>query len=312
MSAWLERLASGPPALLDGGLGTQLIARGLVLGEAPEVWNLTRPDDVTSVHRAYVAAGSEAVHTNTLGASPARLAGFGLADQCEALNRAAVALARAAGARFVIGDVGPTGESLARAPSGPSGRAGQPGQSGQPGQPGDPGAWTASFAAQGRALAGAGVDALHVETMSDVREASIALAALRQAAPGVPIMVSLTFDQTPRGFVTYHGDALGPGLTRLVAEGADVVGANCTLTSAAMGALAAEALAAVAAPLVLQPNAGQPRVTPEGVVYDQEPEVFAEQVAALAGGRVRAVGGCCGTDPRFIAALAERLGQATA
>jgi methionine synthase I (cobalamin-dependent) len=125
-------------------------------------------------------------------------------------------------------------------------------------------------------------------------------------------MVSLTFDQRRGGFSTFLGDPLGPSLARLAAEGADVVGANCTVTSAAMGALAAEALAGVAAPLILQPNAGQPRATPAGVVYDQAPEVFAAQVAALAGGRVRAVGGCCGTDPRFIAALAERLARGTA
>jgi 5-methyltetrahydrofolate--homocysteine methyltransferase len=278
------------PLVLDGGLGTMLMARGLGRGEPPERWVLERPDDVRAVHRAYAQAGSDAVHTCTFGANPIRLRAFGLAEQCQEMNRRAVALAREARPDFVIGDVGPSGEYLP-----PVGKA-------------EPDAWHAAFRAQGDALATAGVDGLHVETMSDLREAQVALAALRDVAPGLPIAVSLTFERKRRGFFTVMGNALA-------AAGADAVGANCSVASGDMQELAAGALAGLTRagidlPLVVQPNAGQPRMVDDGVRYDQAPEQFAADLAAMAALGVRAVGGCCGTDPRFIAALCRRLGRA--
>ncbi len=288
------RLREGPVVVLDGGLGSMLVARGLSGGEAPELWNLDRPDDVAAVHRAYVDAGSEAVHTNTFGATPIRLAPFGLADRCEAINQAAVQLAREAGPRFVLGDVGPTGEYLA------------------PVGDGDLIRWRESFSIQGAALAAAGVDAFHVETMSDLREAEVALDALREVAPDTPVLVSLTFDRKRRGFFTVMGNRVGGSLQRLSDAGAVTVGANCSLVSEDMADLAAEARAAVEAPLVFQANAGQPRMTEQGTIYDQTPAAFAWDVAAMASAGAAAVGGCCGTDPRFIAALCRALGGATA
>lgn len=285
-----ERLEEGPPLLLDGGLGTMLIARGLRPGSPPELWNVERPEDVLAVHRAYVEAGSEAVHTNTFGASPARLAAFGLEARSEELTRAGVDLARRAGAPFVIGDAGPTGEYLP-----PVGAA-------------DEAAWRRSFERQGRAFAEAGVDAIHVETVSDGREARVALDALRAAAPGVPVLVSLTFDRKRRGFFTAFGDRPVEALAALAGAGAFAVGANCSLTSPDMADLAREVRSALATRLVFQPNAGRPEVTPEGVRYGQTAEAFAADMAALAAEGAAAVGGCCGTDPTFIRALRARLG----
>lgn len=285
-----ERLAARAPLLLDGGMGSALIARGLKLGTPPESWNLERGDDVTAVHRAYVEAGSEALHTNTFGASPVRLAQFGLDARCEEINRAAVAIARAAGPRFVIGDVGPTGEYLP-----PVGH-------------GDPGGWRDAFARQGRALAEAGVDAFHVETMSDAREARVALEALLAVAPGIPVMVSMTFEQKKRGFFTVMGNPLVASLAELAAAGASAVGANCSVASPAMLAMMAEAAAGVTAPLVAQPNAGTPVEAPGGSFrYAQAPEDFAADMAEVARLGVRALGGCCGTDARFVAALRDAL-----
>ena len=289
MSALLERLASNAPLLLDGGLGSMLIARGLAGGAPPEAWVLDRPDELRAVHRAYVEAGSEAIHTCTFGANPIRLATCGLGERFGAIQGAAVALARDAGPRFVLGDVGPTGEY--RPPVGT----------------GDPVEWREAFLAQGRLLAEAGVDALHVETMSDLTEALVALEALREAAPGVPVLVSLTFDRKRRGFFTAMGDPLAASLRRLADAGADAVGANCSVTSEDMRALAAEAVGAVAVPVVLQPNAGQPRLTAAVPCYDQSPAAFAADMAFAAGLGAGAVGGCCGTDPAFIAALRQRL-----
>jgi len=288
--SFLERLSSGRPLLLDGGLGTMLIARGLEPGEPPEPWTLARPDDVLAVHRAYVQAGSEAVHTNSFGANARRLLRHGLIDRVQELNTAAVGLARQSGAAWVIGDVGPTAEYLP-----PMGAA-------------EPATWRAAFSTQAQALVAAGADALHVETISDLREAVLALEALREAAPGVPLMISLAFEHKKRGFFTLMGDHLADALRSLAAAGADAVGANCGITSPSMLALAQQALQVLDRPLVCQPNAGAPRSIQGGIVYDQSPAAFADDMAAIAALGAKAVGGCCGTDPRFIVALRARLG----
>jgi 5-methyltetrahydrofolate--homocysteine methyltransferase len=291
-SKFLERLRTGEPLVLDGGFGSMLIAHGLPRGAPPDAWTLERPEVLESIHRAYVEAGSEAVHANTFGANGVRLARFGLAEKMAELNAAAVARARSAGAGFVIADVGPTGEALP-----PVGAA-------------SPEALRAAFLAQAQALAATDVDALHVETMTDLREAKLALDALKEGAPDLPVLVSLTFERKKKGFFTIMGDALAPALRELVEAGAVAVGANCSITSADMQVLASEALAAVQVPLVLQPNAGAPEVVDDKVVYKQAPEAFADDMAAVAALGVRAVGGCCGTDPRFIVALCARLGRA--
>jgi 5-methyltetrahydrofolate--homocysteine methyltransferase len=293
-----ERLLLGPCLLLDGGLGSMLIAAGLPSGAPPDRWNLERPETVRRVHRDYVEAGSEAIHCNTFGSNPTRLARFGLADRCEEINRTGVLLARQAGSAFLIGDMGPTGEYLP-----PIGQ-------------GDPELWREGFARQAKSLAEAGVDALHLETMSDLREALLALESSRQAAPGLPVLVSLTFERKKRGFFTVMGDPLCASLASLARAGAVAVGANCSVTCADMRVLAEEALrdgalTKLSAPLVVQPNAGQPRLAAGTVVYDGTAEEFAALMAPLAAGvstrPVAALGGCCGTDPRFITALKLRL-----
>jgi len=288
------RLQAGPVLLLDGGLGSSLIERGLAAGMAPDAWNLERPADVAAVHRSFVEAGSEAIHANTFGGNRIRLARAGLAGRSGEVNAAAVALARGAGAAFVIADLGPTGEYL------------------PPVGAGDPEAWAAAFLEQAKVLIDAGVDGIHLETMSDLREAQIGLAAVRALSVDLPVLASLTVERKKRGFFTVMGDPLVPALQALRGAGADVVGANCTLGSADFRALAEEALSA-GLPVVLQPNAGQPEVAAGRVVYRQTPEAFANDLAAVlalsgdGGGRIAAVGGCCGCDARFVAALCRRI-----
>jgi 5-methyltetrahydrofolate--homocysteine methyltransferase len=289
VSAFARRLLEPRPLLLDGGLGTQLIAAGLEAGQPPERWVLEHPERVLAVHRDYVAAGAELIHPCTFGANRLRLRPFGMEDRLEEINTRAVALARQAGAPWVLGDIGPVGEYLP-----PVGK-------------GDPEIWRGAFEEQAALLARQDIDGFHIETMSDLREARVALAAIQAVAPALPVMVSMTFDRKRRGFFTVMGDPLAASLRALAHDGAVAVGANCSITSPDMRDLATEALAAVVLPVVLQPNAGQPRVTAEGVVYDQDPAAFVQDVAAMARAGVRVVGGCCGSDPGFIAGLRAAL-----
>ncbi len=280
----LRTLADERVLLLDGGLGSMLIAAGLAAGRAPECWNLEHPERVEAVHRAYVEAGSDVVHTNTFGATPLRLAAGGLAGRCREVNAAAVAIARraCAGRTLVAGDVGPTGHLLP-----PVGTARLADLS-------------AAFAEQADALAAAGADLISIETMTDLREALAAVAAAR--ATGLAVHASMTFEVRKRGTFTIMGDALVPALRALAEAGADAVGCNCSLTSAEMVALVREAAPAVPVPLSAQPNAGRPQVTPDGVVYDADAAAFARDAAAMAAAGARLVGGCCGTTPAFIRA----------
>ncbi len=259
-----------------------LIAAGLEAGRAPEWWDLEHSDRVEAVHRAYVEAGSDVVHTNTFGANPLRLAAGGLGGRCREVNAAAVAIARraCAGNALVAGDVGPTGHFLPPLGTATVEQLG------------------AAFREQAAALVEAGVDLLSIETMSDLREALAAVAAARST--GLAVHASMTFEARPRGCFTIMGDPLVPSLRALVDAGAEAVGCNCSVTSAAMVAMVLEAAPLVPAPLSAQPNAGQPVVTPEGVAYDADPEAFARDLVAMVEARAALVGGCCGTTPEFI------------
>jgi methionine synthase I (cobalamin-dependent) len=281
--------------LLDGGLGSMLIAAGLEPGRSPDWWTLERPEEVGRVHRAYVEAGSEVVHANSFGASPPKLAAAGLPGRCREVNEAAVQLARLAvgSEALVAGDVGPTG--LLLPPLG-SATADQ---------------LAAAFCEQAQALAAAGVDLISIETMYDLREALLALAAA--AATGLPVIASMTFEARRRGFFTIMGDPLARSLAALAAAGADAVGCNCTVAPEVMVAMVREATGAVSVPVVAQPNAGQPRLTADGVSYTASPEEFASAAVEMVSSGARLVGGCCGTTPEFIrqvnAALTARAVQ---
>ena len=268
--------------LLDGGLGSMLIAAGLEAGRAPEWWNFEHPERIEAVHRAYLEAGSDLVHTNTFGANPLRLATAGLAGRCREVNGAAVEIARRAceGGALVAGDVGPTGHMLP-----PLGTT-------------TVDQLQRAFREQAEALAEAGADLFSIETMSDLREALAAVEAAR--ATSLAVHVSMTFERRRRGVFTIMGDPLVPSLIALAEAGADAVGFNCSVTSAEMATMVREAAPFIRVPLSAQPNAGQPRVTPEGVAYDASPEAFARDVAAMVEAGAAMVGGCCGTTPEFI------------
>lgn len=293
-SALPERLREGV-VLLDGAMGTALMARGLAAGTPPEAWNLERPGDVRAVHAGYVHAGSVVVQTNTFGANPVALERHGLAGRMADVNRRAVDLAREAAGpeRLVAGSMGPTGSLLT-----PLGDATQAGL-------------TEAFARQAAALAEAGADYLAVETMMDLAEALCALRGARQAT-GLPVTVCLTFERRRRGFFTLMGNRPADCARALAAAGAVAVGANCSVGSDEMVELCAEFADASELPVVVKPNAGLPELADGRPVYRQAAGDFARDMVAVVEAGARAVGGCCGTDHTFIAALARALADARA
>jgi len=294
-----ERL-EGDVVLLDGGMGSALIEHGLETGACPELWNVERPADVRDVHAAYLAAGSEVVQTNTFGGSAAALGAHGLAERMDELNRAAVRIAREAVEtssavagpipRWVAGCLGPSGLFLP-----PVGDA-------------DAAELKEVFAAQAAVLVDAGVDYLSIETMTDLREALRALEGVRSVTD-FPVTVCLTFDRKPRGFFTLMGDRMEAVPQVLADAGATAIGVNCSLGSEVLLEACPVLLEASPVPVIVKPNAGLPEIVEGRAVYRQTPEDFAEDVAAMAKMGVSAVGGCCGTDARFIAALREELAR---
>ena len=289
---FLGRLASGRVVLGDGAWGTMLMSRGLATGDAPERTCLERPGLLTEIAALYLDAGAEVVTTNTFGANPTRLALHGLEERLEEICLAAVrAVREAVGERaFVSGSIGPTGSLLA-----PLGDL-------------DPEEARAGFARQAAALSVAGADLLCVETMIDLAEAELAVRAAREAAPTLPIVATLPFEATKRGFFTVMGASPSKAAPRLAAAGADVVGANCTLGSALPG-IVRELRAAGARLVAVRPNAGLPALVGGALTWPESPEAMAALVPEILEAGVSLVGGCCGTTHGHVRALRGALGR---
>ena len=156
---------------------------------------------------------------------------------------------------------------------------------------------------QAQALVEAGVDAITIETMTDLREATIALQAVRDISADLPLLATMTFDRTPRGFFTVMGVNIERAAKGLAEAGAEVVGSNCGNGSETMVEIAREFARCTDAPLLIQPNAGLPKLIEGKNVYGESPEFMATQAAALLDLGVKIIGGCCGTTPGHIRAL---------
>jgi 5-methyltetrahydrofolate--homocysteine methyltransferase len=278
--------------ILDGAMGSELIRHGFRSESCPEEWNVTHPEVVSGIHRAYFKAGADVVQTNTFGGSAAKLAHFGRQDKVSGFNVAGARLAvevrdEAAPGGLVAGDIGPSGKFLK-----PMGEL-------------EPGELRDIFTEQAAALLEGGVDLISIETMFDLAEACLAVEAARSVAGSRPVMASLTFGVTPRGYRTMMGVDPRRGVAALLEAGADVVGCNCSITADQMVELVAELRAATDAPLLVEPNAGQPRLEEGTTVYQESPRHFAAGGAAIAAQGANIIGGCCGTTPQHIAALVK-------
>jgi len=281
------RLSSGETLCGDGAWGTQLMARGLAPGDCFESVGLSRPEMLAEIADAYIGAGAELITTNTFGGSPFALAAHGLADRTEEINRAAVGAIRSvsAGRALISGSVGPTGRILT--PYGDT----------------EPVEMAAAFERQIGALVAAGADLICIETMMDLEEARLAVATARSRSSTIPIIATMTFNATPRGFFTTMGHTPEQACSVLVEAGADLVGSNCGNGIDAMVELARDFATHATVPIVIQSNAGLPENRGGALHYPESPEFMAERVAALIDLGVAVIGGCCGTGPDHIRAI---------
>jgi methionine synthase I (cobalamin-dependent) len=288
MNALLEELLARAPLITDGALGTQLQARGLETGECPDAWNLSHPDRVEEVARAYVEAGSDIILSNTFRANRLALAGYGLADKTDEINRAGIELARraAAGRAKVFASLGPSGKMLVM------------------GDVSEEELRTA-FLEQVRALAKADADGIAIETMTDLAEAKLAVAAARDV--GLPVVASMVFDSGKDKDRTITGVTPEQAARELTAQGAEVIGANCGLGIAGYVPICRRLRASTDRPIWIKPNAGLPEMVQGRVVYKTTPEEFASYVPALLEAGASFVGGCCGTGPEFVRAMKEAV-----
>jgi 5-methyltetrahydrofolate--homocysteine methyltransferase len=284
----LQELLAHAPVLLDGALGTQLQARGLRAGECPDAWNLTQPQQVEEVARSYVEAGSEIILTNTFRANRLALAGYGLAKKLEEINRAGVEIARrvAVGRAHVFGSIGPSGKILI---------AGEVSEDDL----------SPAFAEQARTLAASGVEGIALETMTDLAEAKLAVAAAR--ATGLPVVVSLVFDSGKGRDRTMMGATPEQAAAELTTAGADVIGANCGRGPESYVSMCRRLHAATARPIWIKPNAGLPEMIEGRAAYKISAEEFAGFLPALLQAGASFLGGCCGTGPEFIRAMRRQI-----
>ena len=288
MNSVLTELLAHAPVLTDGALGTNLFARGLASGECPDAWNLARPDEVETLIRSYVEAGSELVLTNTFRANRIALEGYGLTRKIEEINLAAVKIARraASGRAAVFASVGPSGKMLA---------AGEVTEADL----------KQAFAEQAQILAAAGVDGFVLETMSDLEEARIAVAVLRET--GLPVVASMVFDSGKDKDRTMTGATPEKAAQELTAAGADIIGANCGRGIAGYISICQRLHASTEQPIWIKPNAGLPEMVEGRVVYRTTPEEFASFIPALLQAGASFIGGCCGTGPDFIRAVDDTM-----
>ena len=291
MSAIYEALDKGI-MISDGAMGTMLQGKGLTDGGAPELWNVENPTAIEEVLEEYAAAGANLITTNTFGGTRGRLQMHGLEDRLFELNKAGAEIARKVADRhpgcFVMGDVGPSGELM------------------------EPmGTMTIDeakdlFADQIKALVAGGVDAILIETMSDLQEVEAAVKAAKEIAPNLPIIVTFSFDTNLR---TMMGVKPAVAVKTLAAEGVRIIGANCGRGVDEMRVIAKELTEARpdGVFIITQSNAGLPKLVGGDFVYDGTPEEMAKYAQDMKNLGVNVVGSCCGSSPAHTKAMSAAI-----
>jgi 5-methyltetrahydrofolate--homocysteine methyltransferase len=291
MSAIYEALEKGI-LISDGAMGTMLQGKGLTDGGAPELWNVENPSAIEEVLEEYAAAGANLITTNTFGGTRGRLQMHGLEDRLFELNKAGAEIARKVADRhegcFVMGDVGPSGELMEPMGTMTIDEA------------------TALFADQIKALVAGGVDAILIETMSDLQEVEAAVKAAKEVAPNLPIIVTFSFDTNMR---TMMGVKPAVAVSTLAAQGVRIIGANCGRGVDEMRVIAKELTDARTdgVYIITQSNAGLPKLVGGDFVYDGTPEEMAKYAQDMKTLGVNVIGSCCGSSPAHTKAMAAAI-----
>ena len=295
MKKRMQDVARERPLLADGAMGTQLMLAGLEQGSCGEAWNVTSPERVLAIQRRYAEAGSDCLLTNTFGGSRIMLSRHGNGDKVPEINRASVAIARQAFAGregFVIGDIGPFGGLME--PYGEFTEA----------QVRD------AFIEQAKALVEAGADAIIVETQTSLEELLLGINAAREAGAAC-VIGSMAYDVTLDGstFRTMMGIDPEHAAQFMQQHGVDIVALNCgtgmDMDRARQAAIRYRAVTDL--PLMIQPNAGQPKLVNMKVVYDETPEQMVAGVIPLLEAGANIIGGCCGSTPEHIRAFRSAI-----
>lgn len=288
MHPLIESLIKGGPIVTDGSWGTQMQKRGLKRGQNPDSWNLSHADQVREVAEQYVNAGSQIILTNTFGASRLALANFQLAEQTAEINMAGVRISKEAAAdrAHVFASIGPTGRMLITGETNED-------------------ELLDVFAEQARAQAEAGADGIIIETMIDIQEARIAATAAKQT--GLPVIVSMVYDSGENKDCTMMGNTPEEVVAEITKIGVDGIGANCGQGIEAFLPICRRLRQATDLPLWIKPNAGLPEAVDDGVVFRTTAAEFVQHVPGLLQAGANFIGGCCGTNQDFVAAIRQAV-----
>ncbi len=286
---FLQRLQRQGVLLGDGAMGTQLYERGVYINRNFDQLNLTDPHLVKAVHRDYIEAGAEVLETNTFGANAVKLQKHGLAEEVAAINRAGAELARRcadeASGVLVAGSMGPLGKPVAPVGKIPQKEALQ------------------AFSVQAAGLLAGGVDLFVLETFIDLDEIVLAIQAIREQSD-LPIVALMTLDSTG---MTAYGRTPEFIAETLSAQPVDVIGLNCSTGPHKLLDGIRRMRGATDKPLAAFPNAGEPEMVEDRILYLATPEYFAEYTKRMLQSGVSFVGGCCGTTPRHIRAMSAAI-----
>lgn len=294
MNKFLDALKSRI-LICDGAMGTQLIEAGMQPGECPEAWNIKHPEKVLAIHNSYIQSGADIILTNTFGCNRWTLQKHGRQNEVILLNTEAVKLARKAAVvqKFVAGDIGPTGELP------------------QPYGLHSEEEFEEVFLEQAKALAEAGVDLLLVETQMAVEELAAAVRACKKASK-LPVCASASFSPASDDaeYRTMMGASVEMVVETAISAGADIVGANCgSVDIRDMEKIVLRIRAVTDKPILVEPNAGKPVIQGSKTIYAQKPEEMAEHIPALVNAGANIIGGCCGTTPAHIRAIADVINR---
>ncbi len=271
-------------------MGSRLIDLGLQPGTPPESWNITQPEKIKQIHLEYFSAGSDIVLTNTFGGSRLKLEAHGHGDKVKEYNTRAVELAKeiCPPKGYIAGDIGPSGKFLP-----PVGSITEQ-------------ELIESFIEQTTILAEADVDLFFIETMVDLKEAEIAVKAAKRVS-NIPIFASITYKKTKRGFFTIMGNSIEQCSEVLKEAGADAIGANCTISSEEMVDLIPLIANSTDLPIIAKPNAGQPQLIEGKTIYLSKPAEFTRDIQQMIKNGATIVGGCCGSNPKFIKEITNQI-----